>query len=374
MLRSIFGELRTRPLMILCVVCACLAIISFVFPRFIDAVPFVSQLLHSLILFMPIGAVIGMALFWWWRVGESLHCPKCDYEFAYAADAAIPHASHCPECGTQWHDRWVKGRREVPWPRFVVLALCAAIGLAFCARNVAVYTSFGTARAPMWLLLRQLREDPGTDWLVTDRLWSGIQGRTLDLSTELELASLAIDAIRRDERSSTARNWLREFFNSTRMPASQVSRYLEQRLDVSWRLVTEDGQPRVFIRAVDFDTFGIGTLTVVLDRCWIDPGDSEVTRQEDWFPSTRGSRVNNSIEVRLLRNSRPAGESSLSIPLPSEARGSVKARFWVFWSPGHARASRVSPRQLAENPALDSDMQLVRTIELEALIPDPGSR
>lgn len=43
------------------------------------------------------------------RVGESLHCPSCEYEFNYPDEPGAP--ERCPECGTKWLGRLKKGRR-----------------------------------------------------------------------------------------------------------------------------------------------------------------------------------------------------------------------------------------------------------------------
>ena len=58
------------------------------------------------------------------RVGHSLHCPGCEYEFAFADDPHPP--VRCPECGSGWLGLLRKGRkiRSVP-----LMALGAAIAI-----------------------------------------------------------------------------------------------------------------------------------------------------------------------------------------------------------------------------------------------------
>lgn len=368
MIREIFGEARTRPLIILCVSTSLVAVVSMLFPWSLDFAPFVSQLLYSFLVCLPICAVFGMVLLWRWRVGESLHCPKCDYEFAYGADVAIPHAKTCPECGADWEDRWVKGRREVPWPRFATLLVCAVIGFLCLDKNIAVYTGFGAATAPTWLLLRQLRTDPGTDEHASGRLWSALESRKIDPSTEIELASLAIEAMRRDERPFSSRSWLKDYYRSTRMPAALLTRYLEERFELSGEIMNLAGERRFRLRAVDYDDMGIGSISAVLDRCWIEPDGREIARQDDWFSAQRSASSEVGLEIQLGSPRRSSKQKSLTIALPSDAKGTVKARVWMFWSPGHALASRASPRRLVENPDLDPRIRLVRTIELEVPI------
>jgi hypothetical protein len=45
---------------------------------------------------------------WGRRVGDSMHCPECEYEFNFAEDEA---PIRCPECGTPWLGRLKRGRK-----------------------------------------------------------------------------------------------------------------------------------------------------------------------------------------------------------------------------------------------------------------------
>lgn len=374
MFRAVFGDARTRPMMIGSIVGAVLAAGFALFPSLFSSVRFVRMTAYSFAMFAPLGAIAGVLILRHMRVGDSLHCPSCDYEFAYAQDASIDHPSRCPECGCEWLGRLVKGHNEVPWPRIVVLALCASIGLAFIARNVAVNTSFGTARAPIWLLEQQIRSNPGLERFELDRAWSGLRGRTIDPRTEERIAELAIDSIRRDNHEPEASNWLVDLYNSGRMSPTSLSRYLHARVEASAEVIESAGGHRLVVRAIDHDLLGIGAVSVVLDRCWIEPGGTEIARQDDWF-AARGAHADPGVvEVRLLHGSRAPGGESLALALPADAQGQTKLRLWVFWTPGLTPFSRVSPRRLAADQSLDGNLQLLTTIELSDPIPPQESR
>lgn len=92
--------------------------------------------------FAPLGLIVGMLVViavargsvlgalitfgWWWlpmyagagiasaghlrREGDARHCPKCDYEFGFPDESAAPRV--CPECGTAWIGRLVRGTRK----------------------------------------------------------------------------------------------------------------------------------------------------------------------------------------------------------------------------------------------------------------------
>ena len=78
------------------------------------------------LLLIPIGVGVGLIVAGRGsRVGDSRHCPKCDYEFAFAEDD--PDAPiRCPECGTGWLGRLVTGRKvrspSLFWSGVAVLA------------------------------------------------------------------------------------------------------------------------------------------------------------------------------------------------------------------------------------------------------------
>lgn len=82
--------------------------------------------LGSQFMFM-VPMMVGMTLVsggWGRRVGNSMHCPKCEYEFRFDDHPNAP--KHCPECGSAWLGQLNKGRR-VRSPRMIA----AGIGVAF---------------------------------------------------------------------------------------------------------------------------------------------------------------------------------------------------------------------------------------------------
>ncbi|MBM4109009.1 MAG: hypothetical protein FJ255_09425 [Phycisphaerae bacterium] len=75
---------------------------------------------------IPVMVGVTLAMGGWGRrVGESMHCPKCEYEFWFDVGAAAP--DRCPECGLAWLGKLRKGRR-VRSPRLVAAGVALALG------------------------------------------------------------------------------------------------------------------------------------------------------------------------------------------------------------------------------------------------------
>jgi hypothetical protein len=364
--QSIFGDKRSRPLMIGSILGAIVAVGFLLVPSFLASVPSLKLFVSAFATFSPFGAIVGVWALLWIRVGKSLHCPACDYEYSCAEDASIDHAERCPECGCEWKGRWVRGRRDVPWTPTLVLVACAAIGLVFVARNVAISTRFGLERAPVWLIERSIRSG-GLARYDLDSLWSALRERTLDPQTESRLADYAVFSLREDNHPTAASDWLSDLFRNGRMSTALLNRYLFERVEATAQIQSTAGGRNLVVRAIDHDFIGLGSVAVVLDRCWLEPGDLEFARQDHWYGASDGKRPSERpVEIVVLRGRRAPGRESLSLPMPADAKGTVSIKLWVFWTPGPAPFSSVAPRSLAADPSLDPSLQLVRTIEITA--------
>jgi hypothetical protein len=73
------------------------------------------------------------------RAGDSLHCPKCDYELGVSPDEAPP---RCTECGTPWLGKWERGRSRRSPRLAAVGVLIAVLG---SAPLVMQWTGLGSA-------------------------------------------------------------------------------------------------------------------------------------------------------------------------------------------------------------------------------------
>ncbi len=102
-----------------------------------------------------IGGATLVGASWRRRVGTSLHCPDCEYEFAYADADRAPRL--CSECGCEWLGRLNRGRR-VRSLRLVVLGVVGTVG-AFFVFNPSTYLGWLAPHLPTpalyWMLYVQ---------------------------------------------------------------------------------------------------------------------------------------------------------------------------------------------------------------------------
>lgn len=111
---------------------------------------------------------------WARRVGESLHCPQCEYEFGFANHDDAP--VRCPECGKGWLGRLKKGRK-VRSVRMMAAGL--AVGVVGMVASSPVFYIHGLApHLPTPALYAMVYVSP----VGNDAAWKEMQTRTLDES------------------------------------------------------------------------------------------------------------------------------------------------------------------------------------------------
>jgi hypothetical protein len=321
------------------------------------------------------------------RRGESLHCPRCDYEFDYGVDPSVGHPANCPECGAAWLDQLVKGRKAPSQWRLWVYTASMFCGLLVLITAASRERSWVTAYAPTGVLLHHLASVPAIGAREVDAVWAELANRTLDPSTEAALVNQIVDSVRGSRlgpASAAMHRWFEGVIQTGRVPQTVVDRYLENRVSATLELRSPtDGAAEVLLRVIDHDWEGYGKLKPVLVRCWIEPSGAELAAKDGWygasfrFPSSDKLRSPFVMTAPIIEPTHP----SIRIPLPrdlmmpqgsnkkNEHAGKVRATVWLFWSPQNVGSSRVPPGALVADPTLDLSLQLIRTIELEVSLP-----
>ncbi len=154
------------------------------------------------------------------RVGDSLHCPKCDYELGCAPeDAPI----RCPECGHPWLGSWLKGasRRD---PRRALLG--AGIIVVGCFPMLLTFTSLGTAAVGV-LPTRGLIALTAYDaWGHHKAAWSELLSRQLSSDERDALAVNLLDLRLSDGYLyGTPASWLDDAATRRTIPQPLIDRY-----------------------------------------------------------------------------------------------------------------------------------------------------
>lgn len=156
------------------------------------------------------------------RRGESRHCPRCDYEFAFTDEALAPH--RCPECGSPWLGLLVRGRRSRS-PRLIGAGV-AVLVLAF----LVVMGPFAGPMGPS----RHLPTPALVAWLGAAKYdeagWAAIAGRTLTPAQTASLASRLLDRRRADRFALGvgATRWLDAQIVTASLPPELTERFFAE--------------------------------------------------------------------------------------------------------------------------------------------------
>ena len=156
------------------------------------------------------------------RVGETLHCPRCEYEYKFDDDANAP--IRCPECGSTWLGMLKKGRKVRSW-RLAVAGGAFAIA-SLLVMNPIFYMSYLAPHLPTPVLGASLFLAPGNAYAV----WGELEKRPLSgwwMSTLAERA-LVLRASNQYDNGPSA--WMEAMNTAGKLPATATERYYREGL------------------------------------------------------------------------------------------------------------------------------------------------
>jgi hypothetical protein len=318
------------------------------------------------------------------RQGESLHCPKCDYEFAYGSDVSVDHPSMCPECGVIWTEQLVKGSIRPSWARVVLWSVATVVGMLVAVYGISNSQTRLISFVPSAVLVDgvvRMRNAREYEW---NPHWVELAGRTLTPSQNQRLADLLIDRMQKDSIGTGASQWLKQVLGANLVPQATVDKYLERRIRFEARVVPPDtgGTRMLELRIVDHDDMGFGDLKIVLAKAWIDPAAIELARNDGWYRTTLAFGDPEKQKKQFFGFTLPRiaeSHASIRVPIPAnyvreelpKSPARARATVWVFFSPQTFVGSRIEPADLVANPALDPRAWLLRTLEFDVPVDTP---
>ncbi len=153
------------------------------------------------------------------RVGESLHCPTCEYEFTFAPEDA---PERCPECATPWLGQLKKGRRLRSARMMAVGAGLAIVGM------VALQPIFWLAPLakvlPTPVLFAGLYVEPKSLYTA----WDELAARPLAKPWIEIMARRVISSRNRDQWNSSGSKWFDAVAAAGKMPANLTDEYFRE--------------------------------------------------------------------------------------------------------------------------------------------------
>ncbi len=151
------------------------------------------------------------------RVGDSSHCPSCEYEFAFADKGEPP--IRCPECGNAWLGRLKQGRK-VRSPRIVALGLCIMIG-GLLVMSPIFWLGPLARHLPTPILYTTLYASPKNAYTA----WDELATRTLDPKWARILGHRVIAHRRHNAHDRSPGKWFELAAMSGQIPADLVDRF-----------------------------------------------------------------------------------------------------------------------------------------------------
>lgn len=154
------------------------------------------------------------------RVGDSLHCPACEYQFAFANPDDAP--IRCPECGFAWLGMLRRGRR-------VASARLIAVGAAIVFLSVVVaqpifYMRWLAPRLPTPLLYASLYVEPKT-WFSA---WDELAARPLDAPSVRAMARRVLSLRASNQYDNAPIRWFEAMAAAGKIPAAELDRYYRE--------------------------------------------------------------------------------------------------------------------------------------------------
>ncbi|GJQ30843.1 MAG: hypothetical protein HBSAPP03_27270 [Phycisphaerae bacterium] len=170
---------------------------------------------------------------WARRVGESLHCPACEYEYNHgpspdAREASMP-PLRCPECGTAWFGRLQRGRR-VSSPRLVALGVALAL-FGAVVMNPVFYLPTLAPHLPTPILYTVLYASPRSGYLA----WDELALRTLSPRSTEAMGNRVISFRRRVSHDRSPGKWFEAAAKAGAMPAAMIEQFYTEGFVASLR-------------------------------------------------------------------------------------------------------------------------------------------
>lgn len=253
---------------------------------------------------------------WGRRVGTSMHCPTCEYEFGYehVRDAPI----RCPECGNAWLGRLLQGRK-VRSRRIIALGVCITIS-GMVVMNPIFWLGPLGRYLPTPVLYTTLYAAPRNAYTA----WDELALRTLNPRWTRIMGERVLSNRQRDSHDRSPGKWFEAAAMSGTMPAELVDRFYVEGFDASLHAPSRvnAGEPfNVSLRvrrALNADN----VLGVMLAGYTADGGIPIIGRHT----RTLWARQ---LNPRVFSSHKDAHTATLRIATPGEHR--IRAVYWLSY-------------------------------------------
>ena len=292
---------------------------------------------------------------WPRRVGDGLHCARCDYTCAERDIDLRP--LQCPECMHYWGYDVRRGKRFVRFGFMVCGGMIALV--AFLGPNLGLIGGM-TRLVPTWALLISERSGGGDRLLYQALAKRALTSAEQDAVIDRVLRRFAVDprepgmafieALNRAVPVTRLGPQVRDRIFEVGFPVRIIApRKLETEKPIALRLVTTSGGPPDLLAAVPNPNVNASYLSagIFLDGVWAEPVDvfGEVVKAGEAASVTSDAGRGKNVTWWYQAWEPFGGESPLAATLTFEKPGKylVNMRYWIMIAPNQ-EASSVSWR------------------------------
>ncbi|MCO6436171.1 MAG: hypothetical protein J5J06_03695 [Phycisphaerae bacterium] len=252
--------------------------VAMTLPLLFTSIPFFFPFIAVLTVLSAVLFMVGRGF----RVGDELHCLKCDYQMAPQGRPS----PRCPECGADWTKRIHVARgRQVRRPMLMVAGIViwvSMFGAMFFGMSGALFRSMPTS-ALLWIVTGSPYEHFA--------LWDEVEARTLTTEQTTMLAKRLLDTrLRTGELDRQAERWLSGMVTASAIPKDLIGRYYNEACEMTLEIVSRDRGRLVLWPLVDSRAGSFAAtseLYLVVEGLYVNgkavsPPETEATRVA-WF-------------------------------------------------------------------------------------------
>lgn len=253
---------------------------------------------------------------WARRVGDSMHCPACDYEFNFDQENA---PIRCPECGTPWLGRLKRGRR-IRSLRLAALGVALALfgGLLM---NPIFYMPWIGASLPTPLLYATLYASPRSMY----PCWDELAKRSLSERWTRVMAQRVLSYRKTNSWDQSPAKWLETQISTAQLSDDLVHRYYAEGFQARLIVPSRVTAGKAFDACLRITQASSGNSPMVVMFAGYAVNDGPlVNRAADPVWAYK-------LHPSVLASYHDDFQAALDAPSPGPAR--VRAVFWVIYQP-----------------------------------------
>ncbi len=267
--------------------------------------------------FMVIGAGVMR------RVGDSRHCPNCEYPYTFDSESSTDSLTRCPECGTDWLGKLKTGRKKRSLKNvFIGIAI---IFFAIVILNPIFYISWLARYLPTPLLYTSSYLTPS----IAHNAWDELASRKLNPFWTSLMAKRVI-GLREHKTTETSSRWFEAVASTGAIPQELVDRFHDRgfRADLVLPNRIKAGEPFTAALRVSHANFGsTETGGILFAGYYLDDNKTPLGRLDE-------TQWTFKLNPDFLKPYRDCFEQPITITKKGDT--TIRVVYWLIYQPQHS--------------------------------------